>query len=1217
MKIRSLELLKNYIIKCLYKTKREILRPFRRFYKNRNIKRKETYIKKITQVNFCLPKSTNNAAIQQTPLWDSEKKDNQQLAQFFGLENVGSLSDGICLSSIRSPVGGLIKINIEASPQVELNVRCVGKEQSQYGVTHQIMNGKLDFLVYIPREEEFSIEIRCHQDSASRWYINSIRTESINPEDYYKETKQNRNYEVVASLASVPKHINMLKDCVESLLFQVDKLYVFLNNYSDVPDFLIHNRIEVERSDDWSDRGNLGKFFWIDRLKTAGYRIIVDENLIFPPDFVDVMVASVASYENRIIAGAHGIVLRQPINKLNDIASQAYTTHFADRSNERPVHILGTGALCFHSSTVNMKWSDFLYRNSADIWLAIYGQRQKIPLICVEHQDYWITENKHDGSMETIFQNSLNNTVPPFNSLSVQNATLKTEFPLTINSISRIKVAFIWAGKDVTELKKLITYLLSHELQNDLLISVIIIDDDNKLSDALYNINIPFETFILNNKNRIKFFNKTRYDVYFFCNHATNIFPFEDTEILLKSFHNKYGTGSYLSCINSSEDKVNFIIYRGIYNHDNNKDMLEDAIELLSKPQKISLTHEQISTDDLIGKLQIRSGIDADFIFYEIKNDYSKGVFNRTFDRIVFFNLNNRTDKKQPIEAELKAHGIDADRFEAFNDQDSSNDVEYEAYLMRELVSSPKNVDPVQDALDFYIRSKSDSARIAWLEQDTQHKAIRSKGAWAHLKRWEKILEQAITDGIETLLVFDDDVLLHKNAKELLEKALEGLPKNWLVLQLGTFQNDWNNPWVEWLTPYLYRTNGHCVGSYAVALRFEAMVYMLDHIKQMSLPLDAGALSAVARDFPDRCFVTYPNIAIQTLKNTDIGTSNIQYNKNRKLLYGLYRWNVDDYGIVAWLAPDYVQYVFRKSLDLKLNKLRETTVESTEEAPILICVLKDERTMIDEFMQHYRELGVSEFIFIDNGSQDGTVEYLTDCQDVTLYQTLDTFVWTDKQAWINYVIDQRGLNRWYLYVDADELLVYDNCEHHKLCDLTRFLDEKGITRCRGMLIDMYAGDEILKARYEAGKLRESYPYYDANGYDEQQFSDMISRKGGPRKRALCQDSNINPELTKYPLFRLSDGEVFANPHLLWPHEQNFISPCYLGLLHFKFLPGLMAHLEKAVEEGVYWDNSSEYSAYLKALKENPHLSLIFENSQRYTSSQDLIKNKLLSPIWNV
>lgn len=1216
MKKRLIGMLRDNIFNCLYKTKRELIRPFKRLHKKINKKLKEKSQENFSQ-NKRIYENTLIDTRHQELLWDSNEKDIQKLAQFFGLENIRSLSDGICLNSIRSPVGGLLKINIEASPQVKIDVRCVGTAQSQYGITHQITNGELSFLVYIPREEEFAIEMRYRQAGNVRWCINSIHIESINSEDYYEEKKKNRNYEVVASLASIPKRINMLKDCVESLLFQVDKLYVFLNNYSDTPDFLIHNRIEVRRSDDWSDRGDLGKFFWIDRLETAGYRIIVDDDLIFPPDFVEVMVSKVASYENRIIAGAHGIVLRQPINKFHETTSRAYTAHFAYRSNERPVHILGTNALCFHSSTVNMKWSDFLFRNSADIWLAIYGQRQKIPLICIERQDYWIAENKRDGAMETIFQNSLNNTASSFNSSFIQNATLKKEFPLTINSISRIKVAFIWTGKDVTELKKIITTLLCPELQNDLLISVIIIDNDNNLYEPLQEVIIPFETFILNNKNRIKFFDKTRYDVYFFCNHSTNIFPFDDAEIFIKSFYNKYGTGSYLSCINNLEDNVNFIMYRGIYNHDNNKIMIEDALELLKRTQKITLNQKLISTADLIKKLQIDSTIGSDNIFYEIENDYSKGVFNRTFDRIVFLNLNNRTDRRQRIEAELKAHDVDADRFEAFSGQNSSISVEYETYLTRDLATQPKNVHPVQGTRDFYIRSKSDAARIAWLEQKLQHKAIRSKGAWAYLKGWEKILEQAITDGIETLLIFDDDVLLHKNAKELLEKALEGLPQNWLVLQLGTFQYDWEKPWAEWLTPYLYRTNGHCVGSHAVALRFEAMVYMLDYIKQMSLPLDTGALSAVARDFPDRCFVTYPNIAIQSLGDTDIGTSSFQENKNKKLLYERYRWKIEDYGIVNWLAPDYVQYAVSKSLNLKLDKLRETNRESTEEAPILICVLKDEMTIIDEFMRHYRELGVSEFIFIDNGSQDGTVEYLMDCQDVTLYQTLDTFVWTDKQAWIDYVINQRGLNRWYLYLDADEFLTYDNCEHHKLGDLTRFLDEKGITRCRGMLIDMYAQDEILKAQYEPGKLYESYPYYDADGYVERQFSAIISRKGGPRKRALCHDSNINPELTKYPLFRLSDGEVFANPHHIWPYEENFISPCYLGLLHFKFLPGLIVHLEKAVEEGVYWDNSSEYSAYLKALKENPHLSLIFENSQRYTSSQDLIKNKLLSPIWSV
>ena len=38
----------------------------------------------------------------------------------------------------------------------------------------------------------------------------------------------------------------------------------------------------------------------------------------------------------------------------------------------------------------------------------------------------------------------------------------------------------------------------------------------------------------------------------------------------------------------------------------------------------------------------------------------------------------------------------------------------------------------------------------------------------------------------------------------------------------------------------------------------------------MELPYDIGPLSAATHAFPDRCFVIYPNIAIQNLTDSDI-----------------------------------------------------------------------------------------------------------------------------------------------------------------------------------------------------------------------------------------------------------------------------------------------------------------------------------------------------------
>jgi GR25 family glycosyltransferase involved in LPS biosynthesis len=157
------------------------------------------------------------------------------------------------------------------------------------------------------------------------------------------------------------------------------------------------------------------------------------------------------------------------------------------------------------------------------------------------------------------------------------------------------------------------------------------------------------------------------------------------------------------------------------------------------------------------------------------------------------------------------------------------------------------------------------------------------------------VLEEALREGTESLLVLDDDVLLHKDTRTLFAEAFKQLPDDWLILQLGTLQYNWSPPWAEWYSPMLYRTNGSAIGSHAVGMRFDVIPYLLDHVRRFDMPYDIGALSAATRAFADRCFVVSPNLAIQSLVDSDIGTSDFQKGKKREEAAATYRWHIDDY----------------------------------------------------------------------------------------------------------------------------------------------------------------------------------------------------------------------------------------------------------------------------------------------------------------------------------
>jgi len=316
-------------------------------------------------------------------------------------------------------------------------------------------------------------------------------------------------------------------------------------------------------------------------------------------------------------------------------------------------------------------------------------------------------------------------------------------------------------------------------------------------------------------------------------------------------------------------------------------------------------------------------------------------------------------------------------------------------------------------------------------------------------------------------------------------------------------------------------------------------------------------------------------------------------------------------------VPDYVRKVIAAAEAVQLTHLK-TSLRPLPDlwTPIVLCVVKNEQARLPDFLRHYREAGVERFCFIDNGSTDGTRQYLLAQPDADVFEQLGHFSWIEKQGWINHAIRQYGTNRWFIYADADEHIVFDDMAMHSFSNLTRMMHALGIDRVRGFLIDMYADGRLTRSAYTApGRLAEAYPFFDSNTYIEERKEDIISVRGGPRARVFGGvDSLFRPEMTKYPLF-LSHGEsVMANPHHHWPYERNLVSERYLGILHYKFLPDLLERIAWAVESKRYWENSLEYRCYQTVIGANPEISLMGEMSAQYAGPQSLLSFGLIRQI---
>lgn len=222
------------------------------------------------------------------------------------------------------------------------------------------------------------------------------------------------------------------------------------------------------------------------------------------------------------------------------------------------------------------------------------------------------------------------------------------------------------------------------------------------------------------------------------------------------------------------------------------------------------------------------------------------------------------------------------------------------------------------------------------------------------------------------------------------------------------------------------------------------------------------------------------------------------------------------------------------------------SVKRDAKTPILVCVLKNEIEKLPLFFSHYREMGIRRFVMIDNMSSDGTYEFLLKQRDVDLYTVKEKFRGYLKEGWINQILAIYGYYRWYLVVDADELLEWPQMKSVPLKELIKICEAKREYRPMAIMLDMYSRGQLFYNQTE--NIRSEFSYCDQNTYYwiENQKMDILS--GGPRERVF----GCKVWLSKTPLFYLKPLDIFCCAHYMYPYRKNRRKDCPIALLHYKF-----------------------------------------------------------------
>jgi len=233
--------------------------------------------------------------------------------------------------------------------------------------------------------------------------IHGLHESKMHPQERVKTPLITNHETVTATMAAIPSRIDALKQVVASIINQVDSLEIYLNNLTYTPEFLTHPKIKYYHSaEEIGDLGDAGKFYRAHEIK--GYHLTIDDDLIYPKDYVKKCVEAVEMYGRKSLISFHGRkFIKKPAVSYYRSAEIKIGCLYSQPKDER-IDVPGTGVMAYHTDTIQFAIKDFEASNMADIWAAKKAKALNVPIMAIKHKFGWI-KHAEINKADTIYAN--------------------------------------------------------------------------------------------------------------------------------------------------------------------------------------------------------------------------------------------------------------------------------------------------------------------------------------------------------------------------------------------------------------------------------------------------------------------------------------------------------------------------------------------------------------------------------------------------------------------------------------------------------------------------------------------------------------------------------------------------------------------------------------------------------------------------------------------